>query len=195
LKALLFTAALTAMVTFALPVRTRDFGSCGLAGLWVTGLVGDPTGPGDPASTYAEYNACRLAARPVVLVMLAALLVALVAAWLLVRSNASRQQVPLTETALASFTVLPEGVARGGRPARLTHASLAVIRAASDSGQQGDLSAEGPPLSGQAAGRGHALVQVTPEKKRVCHAVEHRSIESVFTLQECAFGCCCSPSF
>lgn len=86
-RALLLVASLVAVVAFAVPVRTDDFGSCGLAGTWVTGLLGDPTGPGEPDFVYAEYNACRLAARPALIVMLSALLAAVVAAGPLVRSN------------------------------------------------------------------------------------------------------------
>lgn len=86
-RAILLAASLVAVVAFAVPVRTDDFGSCGLAGTWVTGLLGDPRGPGEPSFVYAEYNACRLAARPALVVMLSALLAAVVAAGLLVRSN------------------------------------------------------------------------------------------------------------
>lgn len=85
LRALLLVASLVAVVAFAVPVRTDDFGSCGLAGTWVTGLLGDPTGPGEPDFVYAEYNSCHLAARPALAVMLSALLAAVVAAGLLVR--------------------------------------------------------------------------------------------------------------
>lgn len=91
LKALLLAASLVAVVAFAVPVRTDDFGSCGLAGTWVTGLLGDPTGPNEPDSVYAEYNACRLAARPALVVMLSALLVAVTAAALLVLSDRNRR--------------------------------------------------------------------------------------------------------
>lgn len=90
MKALLVLACVVAVVAFAVPVRTDEFGSCGRAGTWVTGLLGDPTGPTDDEFVYAEYNACRLAARPALVVMLSALGVAVVAAALLVRSNRRR---------------------------------------------------------------------------------------------------------
>ncbi len=90
-KALLLVASLVVVVAFAVPVRTDDFGACGLAGTWLTGLLGDPTGPSDPDFVYAEYNACRLAARPALAVMLSAVLVSVVAGGLLVRSSRSRR--------------------------------------------------------------------------------------------------------
>ena len=83
-RALLLIAAAAAVVAFALPVRTATFGSCGMAGPWVIAW-GDPTGPNDPDFVYAEYNACRLAARPAVIGMLGALAVAALAAYLLLR--------------------------------------------------------------------------------------------------------------
>lgn len=90
MKALLLVASVVAVVAFAVPIRTDEFGSCGLAGTWVTGLLGDPTGPSDPDFVYAEYNACRLSARPALGVLLLALFVAGVAAALLVRSDRQR---------------------------------------------------------------------------------------------------------
>ena len=38
---------------------------CGPPGLWVVYLGGyDPTGPGDPSGTYAEFLSCRSATQP-----------------------------------------------------------------------------------------------------------------------------------
>jgi hypothetical protein len=82
LLALLILAGVTAAVAFLTPVRAAGFDSCGVAGPWITG-IGDPTGPTDPPGAYAEYNACRLAARPAVLVMSAGLLFAGLAAVLM----------------------------------------------------------------------------------------------------------------
>jgi hypothetical protein len=84
--ALLLLAGVTAVVAFCVPVHAAGFDTCGLAGPWVTG-IGDPTGPTDPPGAYAEYNACRLAARPAVVVMCAALLVAGLAGILLSRER------------------------------------------------------------------------------------------------------------
>jgi hypothetical protein len=89
--ALLLVASIVAVVAFAVPVRTKDFGYCGLAGPWVTGLFGDPTGPTDPDFVYAEYNACRHAARPALVVMLSALAMAAVAGGLLLRDRRNRR--------------------------------------------------------------------------------------------------------
>ena len=84
--AVLVLAGVTALVAFLVPVHAAGFDNCGVAGPWVTG-IGDPTGPTDPPGTYAEYNACRIAARPAVLLMLAGLAVAGVAGVLLVREG------------------------------------------------------------------------------------------------------------
>jgi hypothetical protein len=89
LRLLLLVALVAGVTAFAVPVRTADYGSCGLAGNWVSGLLGDPTGPTDPDFVYAEYNACRLAARPALIVMLSALAVAAVAAVLVLRDRRS----------------------------------------------------------------------------------------------------------
>jgi hypothetical protein len=88
--ALLVLAGATAVLAFLVPVHAVGFDNCGVAGPWVTGF-GDPTGPTDPPGTYAEYNACRHAARPAVVVMLAALLVTGVAAVLLSRERHNAQ--------------------------------------------------------------------------------------------------------
>lgn len=85
-------AATVAAVAFAVPVRAEEFGSCGPAGAWVTGLLGDPTGPTDPPFVYAEYNACRVAARPALAIMLAALLLAGVAGYLFIRNRSEGAQ-------------------------------------------------------------------------------------------------------
>jgi hypothetical protein len=80
--ALLFLAAVTAAVAFLVPVHAAGFKNCGVAGPWVT-AIGDPSGPTDPPGTYDEYNACRRAARPALVVMLSGLLAAGVAGILL----------------------------------------------------------------------------------------------------------------
>jgi len=92
-KALFAASAMVAIAAFSVPVRTEEFGFCGPAGLGVVGLFGDPTGPTDPPGTYAEYNACRLAARPWVILMLAALGVAAFAGHRWLRDRRQRQGI------------------------------------------------------------------------------------------------------
>lgn len=92
-KALFAASSTAALAAFSVPVRTVEFGSCGRAGLWVMGLFGDPTGATDPPGTYAEYNACRLAARPWVILMLIALGVAAVTSCLWLRDRRQRRGI------------------------------------------------------------------------------------------------------
>lgn len=75
-------AVLTALtvLTFILPVRGAD--ECGPAGVWALHVLTayDPTGPLDPPEVYAEFLACREAARAEVTLFLVAAVVA-VFAW------------------------------------------------------------------------------------------------------------------
>ena len=57
---------------FSVPVSVEPYGSCGLAGTWVT-YLGDPTGPEDEGF-YDEYVACGEATAVPRVVMLAGLL-------------------------------------------------------------------------------------------------------------------------
>jgi hypothetical protein len=88
--ALLVVAAATAVVAFLFPVHAEGFDNCGVAGPWVT-AVGDPTGPTDPPGAYAEFNACRVAARPALAVMLIGMLVSGVAGFVLIREGRNRR--------------------------------------------------------------------------------------------------------
>jgi hypothetical protein len=53
---LLMVGVVAAVGGFSVPVSVEPYGSCGLAGTWVT-YLGDPTGPED-AGFYDEYVAC-----------------------------------------------------------------------------------------------------------------------------------------
>lgn len=69
---LLMLGVVAAVGGFSVPVSAEPYGSCGLAGTWVT-YLGDPTGPEDEGF-YDEYVACGEAAAVPRAVMLVGLL-------------------------------------------------------------------------------------------------------------------------
>ena len=86
---LLVLGVVAAVGGFSVPVSVEPYGSCGLAGTWIT-YIGDPTGPEDEGF-YDEYVACGEAtAVPRAVMLVGLLLVAVGATGVLMKRSPTR---------------------------------------------------------------------------------------------------------